>query len=723
MDIVKNNINFANKKIKIILIFKVKIKVNLTIMRKSLLLIAALAISTPVFAAAPGQQTKRDARLKAKASVTNKVKQSHKVKDLLKPDGMVASNRFFNATRAEETLNMQWGYCLDPYVAFEFEDNEVNQAIYVSPEFTEMLDGATLKSVLTANPADFSSYNYDNPVKTCKVWVKESLEEDPIAEGEGEMGPFGFDWSTIALTEPYIIEKGKPFYVGISYTLPLNKPNAFGYLTDYDYPEYDKTNMVYSSLEGFDEDWEPIFGTEKKWQNVGFDYGNACIRLDVYGDNLPQNMANIDDFYAPVYIAPGEKVEVMLSVVNKAANAIGDVEVSLQYEGEEAQTVSSVMLSDYDDEWNPIPGEIGYGYTGLVIAEFDSPKTEGNYKYTLKITKINGDVENNFDSETTGYLLCLAEGFHKNVVVEEGTGLWCGYCPAGWVGMEYLKDNFAEDGVIGVALHYDDVMDVLEDGVFSDMAVYYEGVPVCYYNRDFSYVSDPAPEIFEEELPTYVVIPACASIEAILEAIDEKTVKLSTKSDFIFNGEEGEYEIGYTVLEDNVGPYLQTNYFSGEPDDESYGFGSKNDPCLLKFNDVARNCSQPTGIEGSLPAVEKGKSYDYSCDVVLDGVKNVSNCRVVAMVINKKSGFIENATVVNHPSNGGSGVNAIATDKNGSFVRVVKGGILIDGDNSNVNIYSASGMKVARANGFRVNLPSGIYFVTRGSESAKVIVK
>ena len=188
-------------------------------------------------------------------------------------------------------------------------------------------------------------------------------------------------------------------------------------------------------------------------------------------------------------------------------------------------------------------------------------------------------------------------------------------------------------------------------------------------------------------------------------------------------GSEGNFEIGYTVLEDGVGPYMQTNYFTGEPDDESYGFGSKNNPCLIKFNDVARNCSKPMGIEGSLPAVEKGKSYEYSCEVALDDVKNVSNCRVVAMVINKNSGCIENATVVNHPSNTGNSVNTIVSDKNGSFVRVVKGGILIDGDNSNVNIYSASGMKVAKTNGFRINLPAGIYVVTRGSESAKVIVK
>ncbi|MDE7346971.1 MAG: Omp28-related outer membrane protein [Muribaculaceae bacterium] len=695
-------------------------------MRKNLLLFGALAIALPALATAPNQQMKRHGHPTSKATVTNPLKHSRKVKDILKPGGMVATNDLFKATRAEETLNMHWGYCYDPATAENFEDNEVNQAIYVAPEFTEMLDGAVLKSILTANPADASAYDevtdtYGNPVKTCKVWVKESLDGDPITEGEGELGEYAFDWSSISLTTPYTIQKDKPFYVGISYTLPADNPYAYGYVTDFAYPaEYDDTNLIYSAFIGYDEEWEPMFGSERKWTNIGLDDGNACIRLDVYGDNLPQNIAVAEDSEVPAYVAPGNKVEVFVAVTNKAANSIKDVEISLQYDGEEPQKVSAEILNIYD----LLPEAIAYGYTGLAIAEFDSPKTEGNFGYTLKITKINGEAENNSDSESTGNILCLAEGYHKNVVVEEGTGLWCGYCPVGIAGMEYVKENFTEDGVIGVAIHGGDVMDVLYYGVFSPIEPFFKGFPSCFYNRNFAYSGYPSPDEIDLDLSDLIEIPSCASIEAKLEATDDKSVlKLSTKTEFLLSGEEGEYEIGYTVLEDGVGPYLQTNYLSGMPDDKSYGFGSKSNPFLTKFNDVARNCSKPMGIEGSLPAVEKGNSYDYSCDVALDDVKNVKNCRVVAMVINKKSGFIENATVVESPTYDFNGVDEISATKSASFARGVKGAILIDGDNSNVNIYSASGMKVAKANGFRVNLPAGIYVVTRGSESTKVIVK
>lgn len=693
-------------------------------MRKILLLIAAVAIAIPTSSAAPKQQVKRLSPLKAKASVTDNSIQSRKVKDLLKPEGMVTSNRILKATRAEETLNMQWGYCADPYAAFELEDNEVNQAILVSAEFIEMLDGASLKNVYVGNPADFSTNNYYNPVKSCKVWVKESLDKDPIVSGEGEMGPFGFDWSVIALDEPYTITKEKPFYVGISYTLPANNPDAVGYITDYLEAEYEDTNIIFSSLKGFNSNGYPVFEGEKKWQNVGYDMGNACIRLDVYGDNLPKDIAVISDYEVPTYVAPGDKVGVIVEVTNMASNAIKDVEISLQYEGEETQTMSSVIYSEYDENENLIPGEIPYEYIGLAFAEFDSPKKEGNFRYTLKITKINGEDENKSDSEINGYILCLSDGFEKNVVVEEATGLWCGYCPIGIAGMEYIKENYSEYGVIGVALHGGDAMDVLYYGAFSPIVDYFESFPGCYYNRNFSYAGYPSPEDFEYDLPRLIETPACASIEATLDPTEDNSIiRLSTKSKFLLSGEEGEYEIGYTVIEDNVGPYRQTNYLSGKPDDESYGFGSKPDPFLTKFNDVARNCSQPMGIEGSLPSVEKGGNYDYACDIKLDDVRDVNNCRVVAMIINKKSGFIENAAVVEYPSNDVNSVDKILSTKVGSFVRGVKGGIIIDGDNSNVNIYSASGMKVAKANGFRVNLPAGIYIVTRGSESAKVVVK
>lgn len=689
-------------------------------MRKLLLSCAIAALGMSAVAATPRQQSGKLPEIKGNSMVTKKENVSGKIHNLRELKNSLAPNRIYKATRAEEMLNMQWSFCYDPWTAFTLESNDINQAMYVDPSESEMIIGTEVRSIQVANP---TTYEYVNPVKTCKVWLTEDLDKDPFATGEGAMTEEGFEWSTIALDKPYVIEKDKPFYVGVSYTLPGDSEDEFGYITDYSYPEFDNTFLVYSAVEGLDrETGEFIYGKKTEWKNIGYMMGNACIRLDIYGNNLPTNEAEIIYSYAQPYVKPGGKVEVMVDVYNMAANVIKDVELTFQYEGEEVQTSKSLIYG-YDENYNYIEVELPYRYAGLALAEFDAPKKEGNIAYEVKITKINGEA-NNCETSETGNVLCLESGYHKNVVVEEATGTWCGYCPAGWAGMEYIKEEFSEDGVIGIAMHEGDPMDVLDEGAYADLLDYIDGFPSCFYNRDLSYPDSPYPEYLEEVIPEQIEIPAIAKIEASLTSTNNANVlRLSTKSEFLFDGEEGDYEIGYTVVEDGLGPYKQNNYFSGDDDEKSYGFGSKSDPCYLKFNDVARNCSKPFGIEGSLPAIEKSKSYDFDCDVVLSGIKKSNNCRLVAMVINKITGMIENACEVKFPNYDFVGVKQIASEKAPSFVRVVKGGILIDGDSSKVNIYSTSGAKVAKANGFRVNLPAGIYIVTRGGESAKVIVK
>lgn len=704
-------------------------------MTKHLLtLLAASAATLTAFSASPAKEIQKLANQWRGISIQNTAAINYDIKTLRNAeitDVPVPAIRNI-ATRADETPNMTWGYCGNPTSAFRMEDMEVGQAIYVAPEFTDILGGTEIRSIMVGNPVDFSSVNpltnnYGNAVKTCNVFITDSLGGKPIIEMEAALTDVGAGWSTITLETPFKIEQGKPFYVGYSYTLPDD--DCCGYISDNSYPTYDGTNFCYTSFTGQFNNNGPIFGEEKKWQNMGYSFpGNACIRLQVYGDNLPTNIVEMNGTLIPPYIKPDEKLTTMMIVKNNGANTINNLELTFQYEGEEPQTVTSgLYLFNYNYQLVAIDG-IGYGESAIAIAEFPAPKKEGNYKCTLQILKLNGESKNNADATFEKYLLCLAEGYHKNVVLEEGTGTWCGYCPRGWAGMEHVKETYTKDGVIGVALHEGDSMAVLDEGqpffdIYAEMYALEIGFPSAFFNRNLIDWIDPSPENFDDEIPYQLSIPAMSKINATLSATDNaSTVKLTTSSEFLFDGAEGEYEIAYTVLEDNVGPYRQKNYFSGEEEGTGYGFETKPETCYLMYNDVARKCSQPLGIAGSLPAVEKGKTYDYECNITLTGVKKTENCRVVAMIVNKKSGWIENACMMYHPSNTAA-VNEIASDKSSDFVRVAKGGILIDGDYSNVNIYNVAGAKVAKANGYSVSLPAGIYIVTRGSESAKVIVK
>lgn len=214
-----------------------------------------------------------------------------------------------------------------------------------------------------------------------------------------------------------------------------------------------------------------------------------------------------------------------------------------------------------------------------------------------------------------------------------------------------------------------------------------------------------------------------AEIEAKIEKLDESgsKIRLSTVRRFSFDEKNVNYGVGYTVIEDNVGPYPQTNYLSGTGQD-AYGFENMPDPVRLTFNEVARNCSSPLSVDGSeLTETQAGKDYEFSTEIDLDGyVGDLSNYRVIAYVINGINGAIENACEVS-PST--SGVGGIQSSK---LTLIACGGkgcinVLSAGD---ISVLALDGRTVARkVNNGKVSMAPGVYIVTNGTRSAKVVVR
>lgn len=67
----------------------------------------------------------------------------------------------------------------------------------------------------------------------------------------------------------------------------------------------------------------------------------------------------------------------------------------------------------------------------------------------------------------------------KRIVVEEATGMWCGYCPEGIVAMETLQERHP-DNFIGVAVHVNDILSVPGYG---DTMSFPAGAPTAWIDR------------------------------------------------------------------------------------------------------------------------------------------------------------------------------------------------------------------------------------------------
>ncbi len=116
----------------------------------------------------------------------------------------------------------------------------------------------------------------------------------------------------------------------------------------------------------------------------------------------------------------------------------------------------------------------GYTYTdsleGMNIAPLKTTEITHNVNYELTTTgefpiEINlslpngvedGNPENNSGSKL---IYSLSEQLPKKVVIEEGTGTWCTWCPRGAVFMEQIATEFAEIA-IPIAVHNSDPMEL-----------------------------------------------------------------------------------------------------------------------------------------------------------------------------------------------------------------------------------------------------------------------
>lgn len=608
-------------------------------------------------------------------------------------------------TDAESDLFINWGYCNNPYNAYPFPAGELKGAIKMTSDVTTDFAGAQITEIMVGNP---TKQDYTNPIKTATVWISESLNGEPIVSTSGKLGSKAFEWSSINLETPYTIEAGKEIYIGYTITVPKGN-GIYGLITDNYKPQNNESAYVYSTFEGVDNRGNLKFGDNYSWQAVGEYFGNLSIQAKVIGDQLPTNMAVIPQAVVPSATTANTPFNVKLYAVNIAANAVKDIDVTFEVAGEDAQ-VKNIKLQK----------AIYYGEASEEKAQFVCEQI-GTLDYKLYISAVNGEPCDT-GYALTGNILSLESGFKRNLVFEEGTGTWCGWCVVGYAGMEYMKETYGDKGFIGIAVHQGDAMASLDrGGAYASFGQYFDSFPSAFLNRDWSADIYPNPYVLEEEYEAMINVPAIVEISAEIsgESIDSRDIKLKTKTQFCTDSDNVNYGIAYAVVEDNVGPYPQQNNASGQNKD-FFGFEKKGKVVPLTFNDVARNCSHPEAFKGSIPTeVKVGETYEYTMDINLSDVKDLENYRVIAMVIDNKTGQIQNAC---QATNILSGVESVIGNESSFVANGGKGWICVSCDTP-ANIYNASGRMVAEGvESGVINVPAGVYIVNANGKSVKVLV-
>jgi hypothetical protein len=336
----------------------------------------------------------------------------------------------------------------------------------------------------------------------------------------------------------------------------------------------------------------------------------------------------------------------------------GMVDVKFEFTNNGTETITKVNFDYSLDAGTPTNSVL----TGLNITPGSTVELTATTQVNLTIEKayalliavnsandvVNLDLS---DDELNGAITVVAVVPNKIVVLEEGTGTWCGWCPRGTVALWTIANNFPETA-IGIAVHNGDPMVVTayDDGVGPLINASYPGGLV-----DRIDYMDPGDFVAgynaRKDLIAPVVVDAVADYNA-----NTRNVHIVIDATFIVD-KTGDYRINAVVLEDGVtgtsAAYAQANYYSSQSQNQpltgaGFNWQQEANPVpanKMVYDHVARAILGGfTGTSASIPAtITAGTKYTYSYDYTLPAGYNPAKIHVAAMVHGPNNSEILNA--------------------------------------------------------------------------------
>lgn len=424
-------------------------------------------------------------------------------------------------------------------------------------------------------------------------------------------------------------------------------------------------------------------GSGEGWYNFGDDYA-LTIQLLLESDNFPTNAAS-PKYFGKFTVELDKTKEIPISLFN-TGTSLKSVSYTITQDG-----VTSEEKTVNVDE------ELGVGGTTKVTIPFSAATKGGMYPVTVNITKVNGATNEASTTTATGKNITLEKILPKFSVVEEFTGVTCGWCPRGHLGMAKLRKEFG-DKFIGVALHGYTTQTTTDAMYISDQQPYlgFSGAPSCMINRDGNYM-DPYYGSDDDICDDFT-----ASLEELPEVgvtalgfWNEDSTTVTVKADFEALTTDT-YETAYYLVADSLhgtsAVWKQYNYYASAYSSQT-GI-SKSDltgtdfeflwtagtTYAANFNDVMIASSYKSTVDptyGTLLSSENladnveltyGQTtqgtYTMSLPTraALKNAINKENVYVVALVIDPETGEVVNAAKGKIWSSDPAGITDCATD-------------------------------------------------------------
>lgn len=435
-------------------------------------------------------------------------------------------------------------------------------------------------------------------------------------------------------------------------------------------------------------------------------YRSWDAKSEAIGALSPMSVTISGDFYdssigisaiGEQYAEAGKAGGASLTLANNGSVVVGSVDY--------AYDVAGLQGTGHYDLPEPIPAQ--YGKKQDVVLPLPAVAEVGTYPLTVTITKVNGEDNINGQASATARLNVLPFIPVHRPLLEEYTGMWCGYCPRGFVGLELMNEKYP-DLFVGVSYHNSDVLEIMPADEFPNDV---PGFPDAWLDRvhetDAYHGDNTASYDFHVD-EVYLaraaeVAPAAVDVAAEWAGDDRETINVKASVTPVVDASGVDYRMAYILVADDLhgegADWMQANYLSGS---SSYA-GSEGMEVFvnggssvsgLHYDDVAVLTSDIKGIEGSLPS-EMGtgatETHEYRFNVA-DAVntsgepiiQDKSKLRVVAVLVDASTGEVLNSNKTAVADGGSVGI--------GEAVRQA-------GRVKSVAYYDASGRRVSSPSG------------------------
>ncbi len=492
---------------------------------------------------------------------------------------------------------------------------------------------------------------------------------------------------------------------------------------------YEGTNPGFLSAGPFDVSAyvNADFKVRFKYDDAGdWSYGAAVDNVRV--ETLQNDNVSLETIGLSTYVVANQDNPLNIQVKNRGGNEVTSV---------------TVNWNDGTDHTADIPVEIGVGETATV--EHPTPLNYsdiGEHTVNVTITLVNGNADTApSDNDGSATFNTISADGGKKVLVEEGTGTWCGWCPRGAVGMDYASENYP-DSFIGIAVHNNDPMENNE----YDSRAGFSAFPGMNVDRTIM-GDDPSSDIIEGHILQRSSIPNPVKVE-ITPIVSGHELSVEANATFYSNFSNADFRLAAILVEDGVtgtgAGYNQANYYSGGAQGPMGGYESLPNPVpasQMVYNHVGRALlGGYDGQEGSVPSViTDGQTVSYTFNYTIPDEFFSNDLHVVVLVIDNSTGQVLNAnkadlgTLGVHDINLAEGFNMYPNPAS-DFVNLNVG----QNGKYSIKIYDMTGKSVFAQSQKEMTanstvkvpvsgLPSGVYVISiegeKQSFSKKLIVK